>query len=133
MICAVLGVTTNDWLKKPELFGQLIESYTFQQVITQLGWVDDNVEYYHFRDQKKREVDLVLQRHDEIWGIEMKRATNISIQDYQGLKILASIAGENWKGGIIFYSGEHVLSGPLENTFAVPYGALWDGFDMDAH
>lgn len=133
MICAMLKITTDDWLKKPDLFGHIIESYTVQQIIAQLSWVDDSIEYYHFRDQKKREVDLVLEQQGSIWGIEMKRATNISDQDYRGLKALANIAGENWKGGVVFYAGDHILPGPLENTFAMPYSVLWDGFEVDAN
>lgn len=130
MICALYGLTSDDWLTKAKLFGHLIESYTVQQIISQLKWIDDDVEYYHFRDQKKREVDLVLEKAGSLWGIEMKRSTTISAQDYKGLKVLAELAGKNWKGGVIFYSGDHIIPTPIENTFAVPYGALWDGVDV---
>lgn len=127
MICSICGITSDDWLTEADLFGHLIESYTVQQIIAQLAWVDEDIQYYHFRDQKKREVDLVLEKGASIWGIEMKRSTTISGSDYKGLKVLADTSGDDWKGGVIFYSGEHILSTPIKNTFAVPYGALWDG------
>jgi predicted AAA+ superfamily ATPase len=128
MICAICGLTTDDWLTQANLFGHLIESYAVQQVICQLSWIDDDVHCFHFRDHKKHEVDLVLERGDSIWGIEMKRSTTISEKDYKGLRILANTSGDHWKGGVIFYSGDHIMPTPIKNTFAVPYGALWDGF-----
>ncbi len=127
MICAICGLTTNDWLAQADFFGHLIESYAVQQVIAQLSWRDDDIHCYHFRDQKKHEVDMVLERGSSVWGIEMKRSSTISDDDYKGLKVLSRTAGEHWQGGVIFYSGEHILPTPIENTFAVPYGALWDG------
>ncbi|WP_394172339.1 ATP-binding protein [Thalassotalea litorea] len=127
MLSALCGLTSEDWLTKPKLFGHLIESYTVQQILTQIEWIDDDVESYHFRDQKKREVDLVLEKAGLVWGVEMKRSTSISEEDYKGLRALADIAGKNWKGGVIFYSGNHIIPTPIENTFAVPYSALWDG------
>lgn len=131
MLSALCGITSESWLSEAKMFGHIIESYTVQQIIAQLSWLDEDVECYHFRDQKKREVDLVLEKNRKIWGVEMKRASTISEEDYKGLKVLSDIAGENWKGGVIFYSGDHILPTPIENTFAVPYGALWDGF-LDA-
>ena len=128
MICAICGLTTDDWLNQANLFGHLIESYAVQQINCQLSWIDDEVHCYHFRDHKKHEVDLVLEKGDSIWGIEMKRSTTISEKDYKGLRILANTSGEHWKGGVIFYSGDHIMPTPIKNTFAVPYGALWDGF-----
>lgn len=128
MICAMCGLSADDWLTQADLFGHLIESYSVQQVISQLSWIDDDVHCYHFRDQKKHEVDLVLKRGASIWGLEMKRPTTISEKDYKGLKMLANTSGNHWKGGVIFYSGDHILPTPIKNTFAVPYGILWDGF-----
>lgn len=127
MICAIYGITANDWLSRADLFGHLIESYAVQQVITQLSWRDDDIQCYHFRDQKKHEVDMVLEKCSSVWGIEMKRSSTISNDDYKGLNILSRTAGKHWQGGVIFYGGEHILPTPIKNTFAVPYGALWDG------
>jgi len=129
MVSAICKLTADDWLTKADLFGHLIESYAVQQVISQLSWINDDVHTYHFRDQKKHEVDLVIEKGNAIWGIEMKRSTTISANDYKGLRILANASGNRWNGGVIFYSGEHILATPIKNTFAVPYGILWSGFE----
>jgi predicted AAA+ superfamily ATPase len=71
IICAICRLTTNDWLVQADLFGHLIESYALQQIMTQLSWRGDDVQCYHFRDQKKHEVDFVLERGASVWGIEV--------------------------------------------------------------
>lgn len=127
MLCALCNINSTDWLTEAKLFGHVIESYTVQQIIAQISWLEEDIKCYHFRDQKKREVDLVLEKGRSVWGVEMKRSTTISDEDFKGLRILASTAADRWKGGVIFYSGDHILQTPIPNTFAVPYGALWDG------
>ena len=125
MISALCNLTPEQWLHEADLFGHIIESYTVQQIIAQFSWMDEDVSFYHYRDQRKREVDLVVEHNRAIWGIEMKRATQITEDDYKGLVALAELAGDNWQGGALFYSGDHILTTPIANTFAVPYSALW--------
>jgi predicted AAA+ superfamily ATPase len=128
IVASICNLSADDWLFKPDLFGHLIESYTVQQIITQCSWLDDDVNVYHYRDQKKREVDLVIEKPRALWGIEMKRASTLTDKDYSGLKELSNLAGKTWMGGAIFYTGDHIMPTPVKNTFAIPYGALWDGY-----
>jgi predicted AAA+ superfamily ATPase len=94
IICAICRLNTNDWLVQADLFGHLIESYALQQIMTQLSWRDDDVQCYHFSDQKKHEVDFVHERDAPVWGIEVNRPSAISNNDYKCLKVLAKTAGE---------------------------------------
>ena len=57
----------------------------------------------------------------------MKRSTTINEEDYRGMRAFAGTAGKAWRGGIIFYSGDHILPTPIANTVAVTYAMLWDG------
>lgn len=76
MACAINNINEDDWLPQASLFSHIIESYVVQQVKTQLAWQPSAIECYLFRDDKKREVDLVLERGNSVWGIEVKRASS---------------------------------------------------------
>ncbi len=80
------------------MFRHLIESYAVQQVMTQHSWRGDDIQCYHYREQKKHEVDMVLERGTSVWGIKMKRSSTISDNDYKSLKVLSKTAGERWQG-----------------------------------
>lgn len=129
MACAMNNLGKDDWLEQATLFGHIIESYVVQQVKTQLAWQPNDVECYHFRDDKKREVDLVLEQGNNVWGIEVKRASTINDADLKGMDALAQLTGNNWSGGIIFYNGEHILPTRVDKVLAVPFTALWEGVE----
>ena len=127
MCCALNNLSCNDWLTHASEFGHAIETMVINQLMIQLSWEDRDMQCYHFRDQNKREVDLVIEQARAVWGVEVKRSVNLVAADYRGLQVLSEYAGANWQGGVILYSGEHVLPIPVKNSFAVPFGALWDG------
>lgn len=129
MACAINNINEDDWLSQATMFGHVIESYVVQQVKTQLTWEFNAVECYHFRDDKKREVDLVLEQGNKVWGIEVKRASTINEADLKGLQALSQLAGKNWVGGVLFYNGEHILQTSVDKVLAVPFAALWRGID----
>ncbi len=64
---------------------------------------------YHYKDADY-EVDFVLeQSNTNIIGIEVKSSTNIKSSELRGLVKLAQNSGELFKGGVIFYMGEHIV------------------------
>lgn len=71
MACAINNINEHDWLSQASLFGHIIESYVVRQVKTQLAWQPSAVECYHFRDDKKREVDLVLEHCGKVLSSQL--------------------------------------------------------------
>jgi predicted AAA+ superfamily ATPase len=77
----------------------------------------------HYRDNKKREIDFIVERQDgAMLGIEVKSGT-ASNSDFKHLKWFASNLVQNNFIGIVFYSGEHTLRFG-EKLYAVPLSAL---------
>jgi hypothetical protein len=57
-------------------------------------------------------------------GIEVKAGTTVTVDDFKGLRALASDAGKRWVRGILLYAGSEML--PFgENLIAMPVSALW--------
>lgn len=127
-LAAALSRTTEAmWMKDRSRFGHLLESFIVQQLSIQASWMESKVWLWHYRDKDKVEVDCVLTRHNQTWGVEVKAATSIRESDSKGLRRLADQAGKDFQGGIVLYDGTSVL--PIDralNLYAVPISRLWE-------
>lgn len=122
LLCYFNRLNTSDWHTKSNAFGPVLESYVLQQLIAQSRTEFDELRFSHYRDKDQIEVDIVIERDNDVWGIEIKKAVSLQIdKDAKGLKKLAALTGSNWKGGVLFYAGLDCLSiSHIPNTYAVP-------------
>jgi len=118
-------LTVRNWKSHSSDFGGVLESFVVQQFICQAGWQADDLSFSHYRDKEKIEVDLVIERGREVWGVEVKRAATVKNKDGTGLAKLAAQAGDQFKGGILLYLGTNCLPINVRNCFAVPLDRLW--------
>lgn len=126
LACALCNLKTKDWNNLSTDFGPVVESFVVQQLICQAGWSDYDLHFSHYRDKDKVEVDLVIEEGQKVWGVEVKKAASIQKKDGAGLSRLANLAGANWQGGMLLYTGNNTLSmSHVPNTYAVPMNALW--------
>jgi hypothetical protein len=123
--CLLSGISADDWIEQRSRFGHVLESYVIQQVIAQAGWTDQDVRFWHYRDKDQVEIDLVLTRGKQIWGLEVKAASTVQPGDARGLMRLAELSGTNFQSGVVLYSGNNLipLSGP--KIIAAPLRLLW--------
>jgi predicted AAA+ superfamily ATPase len=80
---------------------------------------------HHLRTVKQLEVDFVLEgRGGDVVGIEVKAASTVRPEDADGLKFLKELAGEDFRRGVVLYTGRETL--PLaRDIWALPIDALW--------
>ncbi len=126
LICHLLDYDIDDIaVKKPDLFGHLVENFVATELVKQLSNSNINAELYHFRTSDGKEVDFVLEKPDgSVIAIEVKRAENVTMDDFKGIKAFQELAGKDFTGGIVLYSGRDVV--PFgKNLWAVPFFALW--------
>ena len=79
----------------------------------------------HYRTSSGVEVDFVLEnRRGDLVGIEVKAAATISGKDFNGLRHLRETTPQQFKRGVVFYTGEQVV--PFdEQLVAVPLALFW--------
>ena len=115
----------GDWNGKRDLMGHLLETFVIQQIIAQSKWTDPDLEFFHFRDKERHEVDLVIERYGKVWGIEVKAAASLQPRDLKGLTKLADQAGDKFQQGIIFYDGSDIIRQKDPRFLAVPLNRFW--------
>jgi len=126
LAATLMDLSSTDWNVRRKEFGHLLESFALQQLIAQAGWTDPRLLFHHYRDRDQVEVDCVITRGNDTWGVEVKASRSVKASDYKGLKRLADQAGSHFQSGIILYCGDNVLPGGDPRFFAVPISKLWN-------
>jgi predicted AAA+ superfamily ATPase len=125
MMCAVRGLNRERLLKQPGDFGLVLESFVYNELRKQAVWIEEPLNFYHYRDKDKVEVDVIIENAmGDCFAIEVKAAATLSTKDFTGLKRFQSVAGKRFKIGVLLYDGDHTTAFG-DNLFAVPLGALW--------
>jgi predicted AAA+ superfamily ATPase len=105
--------------------GALLESFVVNELATQLEWIGGADGLYHWRDRRRHEVDLVIER-DQGWvAIEIKRTREVPRDATHGIDALRARYPNRLRRGLVLYAGRQVLPlGP--ETWAVPISVLWN-------
>ena len=110
LACHLLGIRNERRLLDSHHYGGLLESLIYMECCKHAAWSDEEVSLWHFRDKRKQEVDIVLERRDSrIVGIEVKASASVRPEDFKGLAALADFAGSNFERGVLFYGGQEAL------------------------
>jgi predicted AAA+ superfamily ATPase len=125
LACALLGL--DQIPDGHPAVGPMLESFVAGELTRQLGWSEAGRggRLLHFRTQRGREVDLVLEnRREQIVGVEVKAASGVSSADFAGLRELAELAGDRFVRGVVLHTGAETI--PFgERLVAAPIGCLW--------
>jgi hypothetical protein len=125
MMCAIRGLTREQLVRQPADFGLLLESFVYNELRKQATWIDEPLNFFHYRDKDKVEVDIIIENGTgDCFAVEVKAAATLNTKDFTGLKRFRNIAGERFKLGILLYDGDHTTAFG-DQLFAVPFGALW--------
>jgi len=126
MACALLGLDAAALSQDRGTFGQLLETFVYQELRRQASGRDDDIRFHHFRDKDGAEVDIVLERGARVVaGVEVKAAATVTAADFRGLRKLKDAAGKRFAAGVVLYDGE-ASAGFGERLFAVPIRSLWE-------
>lgn len=127
LACHLLGLKRAESLHTSQFFGGLVENFVYGELLKHAAWSDEEVNFYHFRDTARHELDLVIERSDgKVLGVEVKASMSVKPEDFYGLASFADYAGERFLHGILFYSGDKVLPFRIQDAtyHAVPISML---------
>lgn len=115
LACHLLGLKKAETLHTMQFFGGLVENFVFCELLKHATWAEEDVNFYHFRDTARHELDLVIERSDgRVIGVEVKASMTVKPEDFNGLSVFADYAKEKFLHGVLFYSGDKVL--PFKNN-----------------
>ncbi len=125
LLGALLGATAERIAKDRSIFGPLLETFVFSEVLKQTSWFGETCSLYHYRDKDQDEVDLVIETASgALVGIEVKASATVNAGDFKGLRKLADACGDNFKLGVVLYDGERPVHFG-DRLVAAPMSCLW--------
>jgi hypothetical protein len=125
LLSTLVDLTETSASKDRPLFGRVLESFVYSELLKQATWAERDYALYTYRDKDQVEVDFVIENPAaQVIGVEVKAAASVSAGDLAGLKKLAALAGDKFVAGIVLYDGKDTL--PIgSNIWAVPISTLW--------
>lgn len=125
LLSTLVDLTTASAARGRALFGRVLESYVYSELLKQATWAEGSYALFAYRDKDQLEVDFVIENAaGQIVGVEVKAAASVSAGDLAGLKRLAALSGKQFVAGLVLYDGNDML--PIgERLWAVPISTLW--------
>jgi hypothetical protein len=126
LLCVSRGLTFERIKTNRVAFGSVLENFVFAEIRKLMTGSDLRLEPYHFRDQSKHEVDIVLERDDGMLvGIEVKASATVTSRDFAGLRVLADACRNEFAYGVVLYDGGDIV--PFgDRLAAAPISCLWN-------
>lgn len=106
-------------------FGHVLETFVYGELRKHATTAEGRYSLGYYRDHDQIEVDVVIENPlGALVGVEVKAAATVQANDFRGLKQLASLAGDQFKLGVILYDGTQTL--PMgDRLWAAPISTLW--------
>lgn len=127
LLANLLNTSADRLVQDATLAGPIFETFAVNELERQSTWSEREPRFYHYRDHRQREVDIVLERSaGEIAAVEVKSGAAVHSKDFSALRFLRDSLGPRFKAGVVLYAGEQTL--PFgERLHAVPLRGLWHG------
>jgi predicted AAA+ superfamily ATPase len=127
LLACLIGANEQRIVQDGAVAGALLESFVAMELLRHSDWTQEPVSLFHYRDNKQREVDIVIERPSgEIAGVEVKAAATASNADFAGLRYLRDKLGVRFKAGVVLHTGSETH--PFgDRLAAVPLSGLWGG------
>lgn len=124
-IAASLPIDPTDLMQNTDAFGRLLETFVATELIRVLTWSATSAQLFHWRENDRHEVDLVLERRDgALVGIEVKAARSAAEAHTSGLRRFRDRYPERFVQGFVLHSGDTTVR--FDDTlWALPFSALW--------
>lgn len=125
LLAALRGLSPDRLRSDRGPFGALLETFVFSELLKLAGWSGERLEFTHFRDKERNEVDVVMEdRHGRVVGVEVKASATVTGADFGGLRRLAEACGDRLALGLVLHDHDKVV--PFgERLFAAPLSTLW--------
>ncbi len=110
----------------PGALGGLLESFVFSELVRSAPHQENSFAFYHWRDQRGREIDILVESANHLVAIEIKASSSVRDTDFKHAKWFATDGPGKRRivTSIIFYLGEEKLTFG-DRKFALPVSSLW--------
>lgn len=106
LACYLLGITAAAQLSRHPLRGALVENLVVVEALKACYNRGMAPRLFFYRDSHGNEVDLLAERADGVYGVEIKAGATVAPDYFKGLRQLEKISGLKLRGGAVVYGGD---------------------------
>lgn len=125
LLATMLDLSSSEVATDRTRFGNILETFVFGELLKHKSSAEGDYRIMYYRDADQVEVDFVIENAaGQLLGVEIKATATVKESDLKGLRKLASLAGEQFRLGVLLYDGQETL--PLGGgIWAAPLSTLW--------
>ena len=105
LVCSLLGIRTAEELDYHFLKGSLFETFIVSEMLKGSYNNGEPYELYYWRDNHKKEIDLIIDKGVKTLGIEIKRSETIHEKFFDGLKYWSKLSVSPEENLFLVYGG----------------------------
>lgn len=125
LMSSILNWSEKEVYKDSDKSGKLTETFVYNQIVPQIE-LERDMFLTHWRDNRKREIDFIIEDNDNIFGVEVKSGTDVKLDSFRHLEWFSKNLVKDKKfTGIILYTGDRTMQWKNE-MFTVPINNLWE-------
>ena len=116
--------STSSDLTSP-IAGAIFETFVVNELLRMANDGRAHYDFYHYRDMRKREVDIVIENeYGKVLLIEVKASSTVAASDFSAINYLLSKHPDRVARGLVIYTGSVPL--PFgEKLLALPASCIW--------
>ncbi len=122
IMCFLLSILSPNHLKDHPQLGAVVETWVYAE-LRKIIYATIPTQIYFYRTYLGKEVDFVLERGTQLWGIEIKFAESLTQKDFEGLKDFIEATSSSTTKGLILYGGQEPLKFS-DSLIALPFSVL---------
>jgi predicted AAA+ superfamily ATPase len=103
VLCQLLGIKSVTALSRRKDYGAIFENFIISEIKKNRMNKEQYGDLYFFRDSSGNEVDLIIDKGDELIPLEIKSSKKIHKDDQRGIKWFNKVFRQ--EGGIVLYAG----------------------------
>lgn len=120
LVCHLVGWSSSQVAMNGAMSGSLFENFVISEIIkSYYNSGHDSKDIYFYRDKDKKEIDLIIEKDNILYPIEIKKSAQPTIDMAKSLSVLHKIPGKTVGQGCILCQCDkmHYLS---DNVAALP-------------
>jgi hypothetical protein len=106
VVCSLLGIRKKEELDYHFLKGSIFETFIINEVMKANYNHGERYEIYFWRDNHKKEIDLIIDFGIKKYGVEIKSSETVNEKYFDGLKYWNEITGIAKENMYLIYGGK---------------------------
>lgn len=122
LLCYLLRIASAKNLIAHPLLGSIFETFVISEMMKWYTHKGLEAPLYFWRDRSGTEIDLVIDKGEELYPIEIKASQTISMGLFKNLKTWLALKGNKQTFGALIYGGNEFQT--RENLQVIPWYAV---------